>query len=874
MAPNIPIITSDESDQIGAPEVRASGADFGSQVGSALQGLGGQIEDSAGIFDQLQKQQRQQDVANLTANFDYTKRFLDNANAAGPGAKGFYAGTKVDFDNAVQEYTASIKDDKTRLAVQQNLMQKKPATVADAASHEITATQDLNTADANTALSTVQNKVRTDPTQFDSALTDGIGVINAQPGLNADTKLAMQTKYTSDLAGARFDTLTNAATTADGLASIRKDLESDQWQKRMSADEFKRQETNIDNQLTHITAGQSAQVGAVLDDLGKRNGDPTKQIPIAELQAADPIITQFGTPTQKVQWAQIVTQQNTYRQEAGLPPAVVQQRRAVGEHEEGVQAQYAFVQDELQGSEGSAGRALANATTVEDATKAAIGYERPRGWSSAHPENGDNYAGRLANAQRLAKGTNITPAETDAMAYFTSQGWSVVQAAGLVGNLVGESNLRPGAVGDNGISIGVGQWNGDRQKRFLAFVGDFHADNNSDISDAGQARNDARDKIIKAQQDAAQNDMMTYWAGVNNPPNGIQLQPLGDDASFKQRGADALLVAQYANIAKTDATPLTKPEVTQMTQAIKDGSADDTLSLMSKLQLMGPDMAHAAYKQLGVTSPSFEYAAQVNEDTPAVAAHIVRGQKMIDAQGSTQLDTLSGNGGTGQTRQSDFNSVAGQALRGMNPNSVAAAQQAATAYYLDTKGSAGAYDSSAYQDAVRKVLPPVGNVNGQPTVLPPGVSSDEFNTALDGMTDADYVQFSMTKTPPFYMDGTQAKASDIAYEGKMRAIDDAGHYKIEMGDGGFLLTGRMISNGVAEPYIFAPDPQKLKNIAATYVAPSQPLAAKIIDNMTFPEGKLDQPGVDQYRALLEQQGLDAGTIDALVEAAKEHYGIK
>lgn len=60
---------------------------------------------------------------------------------------------------------------------------------------------------------------------------------------------------------------------------------------------------------------------------------------------------------------------------------------------------------------------------------------------------------------------------TQAMGFFMKKGYSQVQAAGIVGNLIQESNLRPsGAVGDNGTAFGVAQWRGERLNRLKRFA--------------------------------------------------------------------------------------------------------------------------------------------------------------------------------------------------------------------------------------------------------------------------------------------------------------------------------------------------------------------------------------------------------------------
>lgn len=46
--------------------------------------------------------------------------------------------------------------------------------------------------------------------------------------------------------------------------------------------------------------------------------------------------------------------------------------------------------------------------------------------------------------------------------YFISQGWTPIQSAGIMGNLVSESKLDPRAIGDNGSAFGIAQWRGSR----------------------------------------------------------------------------------------------------------------------------------------------------------------------------------------------------------------------------------------------------------------------------------------------------------------------------------------------------------------------------------------------------------------------------
>jgi len=65
---------------------------------------------------------------------------------------------------------------------------------------------------------------------------------------------------------------------------------------------------------------------------------------------------------------------------------------------------------------------------------------------------------------------NQNPAVRTAYDFFMSRGYSQAQAAGIIGNLLGESNLRTGAVGDSGKAKGIAQWHPDRWNPHVAMA--------------------------------------------------------------------------------------------------------------------------------------------------------------------------------------------------------------------------------------------------------------------------------------------------------------------------------------------------------------------------------------------------------------------
>jgi hypothetical protein len=101
---------------------------------------------------------------------------------------------------------------------------------------------------------------------------------------------------------------------------------------------------------------------------------------------------------------------------AGRAQALASFAAARGKPVTDFQTQLAFADAELRGQipgsdESQWGRQLAAAADVRSASRAMISYLRPRGWTSANPEGGHNFAARTAVAERLAGATSRGGAE-------------------------------------------------------------------------------------------------------------------------------------------------------------------------------------------------------------------------------------------------------------------------------------------------------------------------------------------------------------------------------------------------------------------------------------------------------------------------------
>lgn len=133
----------------------------------------------------------------------------------------------------------------------------------------------------------------------------------------------------------------------------------------------------------------------------------------------------------------------------------------------------------------------------------------------------------------------------DPMKFFMGLGWSKDQAAGIVANLKHESNMNPGAVGDNGKAYGIAQWHPDRQANFAKWAGKDIRNSTAEEQMAfvnyelTQGSERKAGMLLKASQssDMAGRVMSKYYE-----------RPANEAAEASARGATAVRLAQNTTI--------------------------------------------------------------------------------------------------------------------------------------------------------------------------------------------------------------------------------------------------------------------------------------------------------------------------------------
>lgn len=340
------------------------------------------------------------------------------------------------------------------------------------------------------------------------------------------------------------------------------------------------------------------------------------------------------------------------------------------------------------------------------------------------------------------------------------------------------------------------------------------------------------ERMAKKSREMEKNDPMTHYANNVAPVNDLSAE-----GGYAARSATAGAAAGLYSIPIEEMKPFTADEAMDLTKRMSEGTSEQKLEIMREIESMDqakPGLGVAAYAQLGQKDTAVAHAAALANERKdlATAEMIVRGQSRL--KDDKQLETsLFGNA----TDVSDaFNTATDGALLGIAPNARNAIFEAAKALYAEKQAQAGRYDfdPELFKAAVvqtvggNATVPGMAEVNGKMTVLPPGVTGEVFDNAINKLTDGDLIQFNPDGSPPINIEGDPISAADIAREGEFVFIGDTS-YTIRMNDGQVLTTGERLSNGTLRAYVFDAKPDELTDLAL------RPETAAPIPSAVLPE---------------------------------------
>ena len=880
--PRIPTRQVQEKATTELLRVSASPDAFGAGIGKATSGLGDALASGGDRLNALaveqKNDQRQKDAAAGVASFDYSKRQLDRQQAAPADGKGFYDETKSDYDAAVDAHVAGITDNKTREAVKQSLMARKPSVMSSSATFEVNANVAANRSKADEALGVLENKVRADPSSYDQAVADGKAVLATRTEVPQAQRDAMGRAFEQNLAKRTFEARLASATTPEQVQAIEDDLtaKDSPWQARMGAADFDRILDGTKTAKTAIRTQADAAARAALDTVKERHNGMQLLDP-AEMTAVDEQVRNSKNPGLQWQWAEIKAQQQIYRQYPGLTPQ--QYREKIDQAKTGnvagqklnLPTEIAGAINEATGKTGISSTYLAGmfqkeyGTAKYTAQGGAGGNEA--GASSAKGiaqftdgtwlgiiKGGEGFNARLmgvdiagksdaqllamrddprasmigaallarnnANSMRRAIGREPTDGELYMAHFLGAGGGKNPGAIEFIQAMQADPNQEaakvvPAAAGANRSIFYAGGSEGGKPRTVAEVYARLNGAFNGSPTRVGYVNSQAYQNLYDRQQKGLKEDMVSYGASTGR----FVVGDLGDQASWQQRGNTVRQMADYFSIPGEDVKPFTKDEAERFGKTLKDGSADEVLGVLTQIQSLGGDVARAAAKQLGETDAVFGFAAGLANDRGqvGVASDVIRGRKRLN----DDKDIKAAVGDKDDQSNRVFADVTGRSMMGLDSRAMSAIRDAAMAHYVETHvarggGKYGQFDKDAFTASIQAVMggtkgaPAIESVNGAPTVIPPGITGREFDTALDRMTTEDYTSMSIDGNPPRFRDGSVITPAEIATEGKFRAIG-GGQYQLEMADGRMAISS-MDPRGLARPYTMKIDGAEMKRI--------------------------------------------------------------
>lgn len=858
--PQLPLVRSERSSITTIPDATGTPEDFGAGIGRAMQGLGRAVGGLADTVNVAAARQRDQDTANIIANanfFPVYNSIIENAPEGGANVAENVR--KAHQDWAFEQYR-TIKDPVVRQKVKAYVESDAREWVNKSIQAEGSLREASNIASANSSLNALTNSVLDDPSSYDKAVEKSNAVIDARPGIDATTKQKMKLLNSQNLAEQRFNGMLQNVKSNDDLLSIEKQLSDTKWKEAFKPEAYEQINRRLIETRNKLHTVIRSEASAAIDALKNRD-DPRTLIPGSELVAAEAkakAAVEIGDTKSYSDYLVIAKQQETYRQMRGLNPAGV--RGTIGALRDadagkkptsyipaGVAA--GSTQSVIAQTVGNAGGNVAAALAFgerESGFRVNVGgtgsisglfqmtgdlqrrYGISGGASNAEQQSVafNKHARFLEGAMTRTLGRTPTSAELYLGWHFGEVGGpSLIRAAernpdmttrewamATFGPTLGEKVLsgNPHVAAAKTVGNLYNSTVGDIAKRMAKYGGDANAPYSGGAAvPNGLSRNQytslqAAEKFQRDQDKALKEDMMSWSSQVGLGTRQITLNDLTDEASFSTRGDMARDVAAFNNIANAEATPLTKTEVEQLVQTVKNGTTDEKAQAFANIAALGGDMATAGFRQIGENDGSLRYVGSLYQSQPDMAVSVLRGRQVLDTD-KTAAGVFDGN----KDREL-FRSELASTIRDLRPEVRNGIFEAARARYIDKYGTAGTFDQTKFKEAMQEVAGPVANVAGGKMILPEGVDERTMNDAVARATVDDYVAMSATGSPPFHGNGQVVQPREIEMQGQFSSIGND-QYFIRFPDDTFAVVPG--PDGRLRKYVFVADTERLQDMA-------------------------------------------------------------
>ena len=459
-----------------------------------------------------------------------------------------------------------------------------------------------------------------------------------------------------------------------------------------------------------------------------------------------------------------------------------------------LQTQLEFIDRELHSTEAPTLRAMQAAGTVEDANRAFIGYERPRGWTPQMPEAGDNYMRRLALSRQIFTGQGNVATGTPASALWLQvnranvldkashqQFTQIVQDYDKEGirpsdKVMRDLNAAARAVGDHDLLEKIGAF-GDRvaitqQAATMplpaqaAQLDEMARRGAQGLLSPGQqaVEKDLQRRLTAIQTGLKENPIATTVANFGDRFGAPAPLNLGDDqalaAGLAYRGKIAQFAAQNWGVAPPSA--LDKADLTAVQAALENPDPAVRARIFAALDQNLPEaVRNATLAKIGEKGPAAMISATagaLQREAPDIAASILRGQQAEQAN----KGYVPGQGAEHQAFTEHLGELLPPSIFSLaartDPNGpMAVAAGAIKARYADLSALAndtsGKYNADRLEQAVTDVTGGVLEHNGQKLIAPSrGMTQGQFDMVMAGITDRDLASVSSLAGEPISAD--------------------------------------------------------------------------------------------------------------------------
>jgi len=308
----------------------AMGAPVAEQNAISAQQLGKAAEDMFAVQERERERRRKEEKAVALANFDWTKQELDLRNKVGADAEDLQDRIRTGYQEYVDDYVNGIENDRVRQDVRTTLLSDLPNVSSRAAQYTYQTQTDNSKNRIDDALNGLQNKINTDPTQYDRYRQEGDALIDAAPNTTAAQREGMKYSWKYDSAKRRFDGRINTVKSIEDIDAIAAELAGGEgqrdWQKEMLPADYEGLMNTLGTMRKTFNDQNNTTARALLTDLEKRMDTDTSLLPVADLQAAQEAAKRTTDQSIQFRMGRLMRSQEIIRTEGRLTPAELQAR--------------------------------------------------------------------------------------------------------------------------------------------------------------------------------------------------------------------------------------------------------------------------------------------------------------------------------------------------------------------------------------------------------------------------------------------------------------------------------------------------------------------------------------------------------------------